>query len=71
MFPTAHYAMGGIPTDPYGRVIVPQGTGEEVVPGLYALLARNTRSPGHVGRLIRRLRKHPDASLQQEFQTGR
>ena len=23
-------------SDPYGRVIVPQGTGEEVVPGLYA-----------------------------------
>jgi succinate dehydrogenase / fumarate reductase flavoprotein subunit len=36
VFPTAHYAMGGIPTDPYGRVIVPEGTGEEVVPGLYA-----------------------------------
>jgi succinate dehydrogenase / fumarate reductase flavoprotein subunit len=36
VFPTAHYAMGGIPTDPYGRVIAPQGTGEEVVPGLYA-----------------------------------
>jgi succinate dehydrogenase / fumarate reductase, flavoprotein subunit len=36
VFPTAHYAMGGIPTDPYGRVIVPQGTGEDVVPGLYA-----------------------------------
>ncbi len=36
VFPTAHYVMGGIPTDPYGRVIVPHGTGEEVVPGLYA-----------------------------------
>ncbi|MGD1983653.1 MAG: succinate dehydrogenase flavoprotein subunit [Chromatiaceae bacterium] len=36
VFPTAHYAMGGIPTDPYGRVIAPEGTGEEVVPGLYA-----------------------------------
>jgi succinate dehydrogenase / fumarate reductase flavoprotein subunit len=36
VFPTAHYAMGGIPTDPYGRVLVPQGTGEETVPGLYA-----------------------------------
>ncbi len=36
VFPTAHYAMGGIPTDPYGRVIIPEGTGEEVVPGLYA-----------------------------------
>ena len=36
VFPTAHYVMGGIPTDPHGRVIVPEGTGEEVVPGLYA-----------------------------------
>jgi succinate dehydrogenase / fumarate reductase flavoprotein subunit len=36
VFPTAHYAMGGIPTDPYGRVLVPEGTGEETVPGLYA-----------------------------------
>lgn len=32
--PTAHYAMGGIPTDKYGRVILDnQGT---VLPGLYA-----------------------------------
>ena len=36
VFPTAHYIMGGIPTDRYGRVIVPHGSGEEVVPGLYA-----------------------------------
>ena len=36
VFPTAHYAMGGIPTDRFGRVLVPHGTGEEVVPGLYA-----------------------------------
>ncbi len=36
VFPTAHYVMGGIPTDPHGRVLVPQGTGEEIVPGLYA-----------------------------------
>ncbi|RMG38017.1 MAG: succinate dehydrogenase flavoprotein subunit [Gammaproteobacteria bacterium] len=36
VFPTAHYAMGGIPTDRFGRVITPAGTGEEVVPGLYA-----------------------------------
>src|SRR5439155_11641852 len=32
--PTAHYAMGGIPTDLEGRVVV--GTGETPVPGLYA-----------------------------------
>jgi succinate dehydrogenase / fumarate reductase flavoprotein subunit len=32
--PTAHYAMGGIPTDTDGRVVV--GADEEVVPGLYA-----------------------------------
>jgi len=36
VFPTAHYVMGGIPTDRFGRVIVPQGTGEDIVPGLYA-----------------------------------
>jgi succinate dehydrogenase / fumarate reductase flavoprotein subunit len=36
VFPTAHYAMGGIPTDRFGRVLTPVGTGEEVVPGLYA-----------------------------------
>ncbi|MGE5226195.1 MAG: succinate dehydrogenase flavoprotein subunit [Planctomycetaceae bacterium] len=32
--PTAHYAMGGIPTDLEGRVVT--GEGERVVPGLYA-----------------------------------
>jgi succinate dehydrogenase / fumarate reductase, flavoprotein subunit len=32
--PTAHYGMGGIPTDVDGRVVV--GEDEEVVPGLYA-----------------------------------
>ncbi len=32
--PTAHYAMGGIPTDTDGRVVV--GAEEAVVPGLYA-----------------------------------
>ena len=32
--PTAHYGMGGIPTDVEGRVVV--GESEEVVPGLYA-----------------------------------
>jgi succinate dehydrogenase / fumarate reductase, flavoprotein subunit len=32
--PTAHYGMGGIPTDVDGRVVV--GPSEEVVPGLYA-----------------------------------
>jgi succinate dehydrogenase / fumarate reductase flavoprotein subunit len=32
--PTAHYAMGGIPTDPDGRVV--DGSDEAPVPGLYA-----------------------------------
>jgi succinate dehydrogenase / fumarate reductase flavoprotein subunit len=32
--PTAHYGMGGIPTDTDGRVVV--GPAEDVVPGLYA-----------------------------------
>ncbi len=32
--PTAHYAMGGIPTDTDGRVVL--GPEEEIVPGLYA-----------------------------------
>jgi succinate dehydrogenase / fumarate reductase flavoprotein subunit len=37
VFPTAHYAMGGIPTDRLARVVAPAGHGpEEVVPGLYA-----------------------------------
>ncbi len=37
VFPTAHYAMGGIPTDRFGRVVAPARHGpEEVVPGLYA-----------------------------------
>ncbi len=37
VYPTAHYVMGGIPTDRWGRVVVPVGQGpEEVVPGLYA-----------------------------------
>jgi succinate dehydrogenase / fumarate reductase flavoprotein subunit len=33
--PTAHYAMGGIPTDIDGRVVV--GAEEDLVPGLYAV----------------------------------
>ena len=32
--PTAHYAMGGIPTDKYGRVVL--GETDAVLPGLYA-----------------------------------
>lgn len=37
VFPTAHYAMGGIPTDRHARVVAPARHGpEEVVPGLYA-----------------------------------
>lgn len=36
VFPTAHYVMGGIPTDRFGRVTVPEGKGEKAMPGLYA-----------------------------------
>ncbi len=37
VFPTAHYVMGGIPTDRQGRVVRPSGNApEEVIPGLYA-----------------------------------
>ncbi len=37
VFPTAHYIMGGIPSDRYGQVVVPVRNGpEEVIPGLYA-----------------------------------
>ena len=37
VFPTAHYTMGGIPTNRYAQVVVPVGTGaEEEIPGLYA-----------------------------------
>lgn len=36
VFPTAHYTMGGIPTNRFGEVVVPLGQGEEPVPGLYA-----------------------------------
>jgi succinate dehydrogenase / fumarate reductase flavoprotein subunit len=37
VFPTAHYVMGGIPTDRHGRVVTPARHGpEEVVHGLYA-----------------------------------
>ena len=35
--PTAHYQMGGIPTNYFGRVLAPQnGDTEAIVPGLYA-----------------------------------
>ena len=37
VFPTAHYTMGGIPTDRYGQVVVPVEQGEEPVLGLYAV----------------------------------
>ncbi len=38
VFPTAHYSMGGIPTDRFGRVVVPMQQGaEEPIPGLYAV----------------------------------
>jgi len=38
VYPTAHYTMGGIPTNRYGQVVVPLGEGaEEPIPGLYAV----------------------------------
>ena len=37
IFPTAHYTMGGIPTNRHGQVIVPLEKGDEVIPGLYAV----------------------------------
>ena len=38
VFPTAHYTMGGIPTNRYGQVVVPvEQTAEEAIPGLYAV----------------------------------
>jgi succinate dehydrogenase / fumarate reductase flavoprotein subunit len=37
VYPTAHYTMGGIPTNRYGEVVVPIEHGEEEVPGLYAV----------------------------------
>jgi len=38
VFPTAHYTMGGIPTNRFGQVVVPVQQGpEEAVPGLYAV----------------------------------
>ncbi len=37
VYPTAHYTMGGIPTDRHGRVVVPAGHGEEAISGLYAV----------------------------------
>jgi succinate dehydrogenase / fumarate reductase flavoprotein subunit len=37
IFPTAHYTMGGIPTNRHGQVVIPvKETPEEPVPGLYA-----------------------------------
>lgn len=37
VFPTAHYTMGGIPTNRYGQVVVPVDNGQESIPGLYAV----------------------------------
>ncbi|MDH5181122.1 MAG: FAD-binding protein, partial [Gammaproteobacteria bacterium] len=37
VYPTAHYTMGGIPTNRHGQVVVPVSTGEEPIPGLYAV----------------------------------
>lgn len=37
VYPTAHYAMGGIPTDRFAQVVTPErDSPEEPVPGLYA-----------------------------------
>ncbi|CAK0738409.1 succinate:quinone oxidoreductase, FAD binding protein [Gammaproteobacteria bacterium] len=36
VFPTCHYLMGGIPTNRFGQVVVPDRDGEEPVLGLYA-----------------------------------
>ena len=38
VYPTAHYTMGGIPTDRFGQVVAPEQQGpEEPLPGLYAV----------------------------------
>ncbi len=37
VYPTAHYTMGGIPTNRFGQVVVPAGGGEEAITGLYAV----------------------------------
>ncbi len=37
IYPTAHYMMGGIPSNRFGQVIIPSRQGEETVPGLYAI----------------------------------
>jgi len=38
VFPTCHYTMGGIPTNRFGQVVVPERQGpEEPLPGLYAV----------------------------------
>ncbi len=38
VFPTAHYVMGGIPTNRFGEVVVPRANkAEEEIPGLFAV----------------------------------
>jgi len=38
VYPTAHYTMGGIPTNRFGQVVVPERQGpEDVIPGFYAV----------------------------------
>lgn len=37
VYPTAHYTMGGVPSNRYGQVVVPEREGaEEPIPGFYA-----------------------------------
>lgn len=38
VYPTAHYTMGGIPTNRYGQVVTPaHQSSESIIPGLYAV----------------------------------
>ena len=38
VYPTGHYSMGGIPSNRFGQVVVPESQGaEEPIPGLYAV----------------------------------
>ena len=37
VYPTAHYTMGGLPSNRFGEVVVPIAGPEEAIPGLYAV----------------------------------